>query len=797
MISLGERLHEFLAGGGRLRTRFLTKTKMQKQARPLLDACTVDGRTPIDAADVAAVLAVLRAEMTAAVAVHRWAQVEVPVGDGALPVRLARLADLYEELAVIAAIGTARDGVEDLLREHGIDYRLFDAADWDRVCKAARLASSLVRAKHAVEWLTSLRAEIESLRQADNAPPELEQVSQAIQTREPSEYQHSLHALQQAHSEQGEQQHCIELFDCLRTAHPVLAERLASAPDDPAWEQRLTDLPAAWAWGRAEEFCQRMRAPGRDQQLQRDLDGVEQRLSGLTAELASQQALLHCLTRMTQSQRQALQVYKSHMSAYGKGTGRYKARYLGAARDAMMEAPQAVPAWVMPLSHVVETINPDPDAFDVVIVDEASQVGIEALFLLWLAPRVVIVGDDKQCAPAQIAFGALQAVFDRLDTYLPDVRPAMRDGFTPRTNLYELLSARFPKIVRLTEHFRCMPEIIRWSSDQFYDVRLIPLRQFGVERLEPLKVIRVAGAYEEGRDASIRNPVEAKMIVEQLQAMMRDPAYTARSIGVIALQGTGQARLVENEALKTIDVADFERFDLRFGSPPDFQGDERDVILLSMVVTKARRALTRLEEQRRFNVAASRARDQMWLFTSVAEDQLKAGDLRRSLLTYMTNPPSTLPSMDDLVDVTPDEPHPRFDSLFEQRVFLRLRDLGYAVIPQYAVEGKRIDLVVVGAQGRLAVECDGHMFHTTPEQLRADLERERELRRAGWQFFRIRDSEFRFDSDTALAGLWQMLDRRGIEPSKLPPSATATVDDWQPVILHDSDEEAHDLDEDG
>jgi very-short-patch-repair endonuclease len=784
MISVGQELHEFLARGGRLQRCF--PTKRRKQARPLLKACTVDGRTPSDAADIVAVLAVLRAKLAAEVAIDRWAQVGVAVDDGQLSVRLARLADLYAELDVVAAIGTARDCVDDLLRQHGIDYRLFNAADWDSISKAARLAPSLERAKRAVDWLADLQAEVERLRQAGNAPPELEQLSQAIRTQDSNTYQRSLQALQLAHSEQGEQRRCMELLDGLCAAHPLLAERLAGAPDDPAWDQQLTDLAAAWAWGRAADFCQRMRTAGRDQQLQRDLDEVEQRLSGLTAELAGQQALRHCLARMTQSQRQALQAYKAHMSAYGKGKGRYEARFLRAARDAMMEARQAVPAWVMPLSHVVETIHPDPDAFDVVIVDEASQVGIEALFLLWLAPRVVIVGDDKQCAPAQTAFGELQAVFDRLDTYLPDVRPAMRDGFTPRSNLYELLSARFPKIVRLTEHFRCMPEIINWSSNQFYDGRLVPLRQFGADRLEPLKVVRVEGAYEDGRDTQIRNPVEAKMIVEQLQTMMRDPVYARRSIGVIVLQGTGQVRLIEEE-LKAIDIADWERFQLQVGAPPDFQGAERDVILLSMVVTKARRALTLPVEQRRFNVAASRARDQMWLFTSVAEDRLKRDDLRHSLLSYMTNPPSLLPSMDDLADVTPDKLHPPFESLFEQRVFLHIRDRGYAVIPQYPVEGRHIDLVVVGAQGSLAVECDGHMYHTTPEQRRADLDRERELRRAGWQFFRVRDSQFRFNPDAALAELWHMLERRGIRPCEMPSSTTPKIDDWQPMILPDSD----------
>src|SRR5690606_10075732 len=123
-------------------------------------------------------------------------------------------------------------------------------------------------------------------------------------------------------------------------------------------------------------------------------------------------------------------------------------------------------------------------------------------------------------------------------------------------------------------------------------------------------------------------------------------------------------------------------------------------------------------------------------------------------------------------DVRPDEPHPAFDSLFEQRVFLRIRERGYHVVPQFEVNGRRIDLVVSGAQGRLAVECDGDYWHG-PEQREADLDRERELKRAGWRFWRVRESEFYFDPDAALAPLWEELERRGIRPGEVVADGTS------------------------
>src|SRR5207302_4651851 len=102
---------------------------------------------------------------------------------------------------------------------------------------------------------------------------------------------------------------------------------------------------------------------------------------------------------------------------------------------------------------------------------------------------------------------------------------------TPQANFYGMLSSRSGKdaVVRLREHFRCMPEIINWSSSQFYGEKgrpgLIPLRERKGDDLEPLKVVEVTGAYIEGRDARQRNRVEADAIVDQLLACIEDPRY--------------------------------------------------------------------------------------------------------------------------------------------------------------------------------------------------------------------------------------------------------------------------------
>ena len=82
---------------------------------------------------------------------------------------------------------------------------------------------------------------------------------------------------------------------------------------------------------------------------------------------------------------------------------------------------------------------------------------------------------------------------------------------------------------------------------------------------------------------------------------------------------------------------------------------------------------------------------------------------------------------------------------------------------RFEVAGKRIDLVVEGGQARLAVECDGDRWHG-PDRYEEDMQRQRQLERCGWEFFRVRESAFYADPEAALHNLWPMLEERGILP---------------------------------
>jgi very-short-patch-repair endonuclease len=97
-------------------------------------------------------------------------------------------------------------------------------------------------------------------------------------------------------------------------------------------------------------------------------------------------------------------------------------------------------------------------------------------------------------------------------------------------------------------------------------------------------------------------------------------------------------------------------------------------------------------------------------------------------------------------------------------VFLEIAARNYRVVPQYELAGYRIDLLVEGMKGRLAVECDGDVWHGA-DRYEEDMARQRMLERCGLKFWRVRGSSFYRDPNSALEGLWKVLEDLGICPS--------------------------------
>jgi very-short-patch-repair endonuclease len=404
----------------------------------------------------------------------------------------------------------------------------------------------------------------------------------------------------------------------------------------------------------------------------------------------------------------------------------------------------------------------------VVIIDEASQSDVMALVALYLGHNVVVVGDHEQVSPS--AVGQETTVIQNLiDQFLQGIPNAhLYDG---QTSVYDLARQSFGETVRLVEHFRCVTEIIEFSNKLSYDGDIRSLRDTSHVRLTPhVLAYHVPGSMRNGKV----NHQEAKVIAALIAAALEQPEYQTNefgrpsSFGVVSLVGEEQALEIDR-LLRTHLAPDvYERHRLLCGTSAQFQGDERDVVFLSVVDAPAGGTLHFRDQQmfkQRYNVAASRARDQMWVVHSLdPQADLQPGDLRRRLIEHAQSP--------ELLTRILDAQERRVQSAIERDVMKCLVQARYLVVPRWKVGSWSIDLVVEGNGKRLAIQCDGDR-NLSPEQLHDDMERQSMLERLGWTFARVRGSIFFREPDRAMKPIFDKLQSLEI-PAQGPASDNAS-----------------------
>jgi very-short-patch-repair endonuclease len=434
-----------------------------------------------------------------------------------------------------------------------------------------------------------------------------------------------------------------------------------------------------------------------------------------------------------------------------------------AARKKLDGCRTAVPVWIMPLSRVADSFDCRSTRFDVVIIDEASQSDITGLLAFALGREVVVVGDNEQVSPSAVGLD-LQRIQALINQHLDGI-PGM-ELYDGRRSVYELASESFGDTIRLVEHFRSVPEIIQFSNQLCYHGQIKPLRESSAVCTRPFVVAhRVA----DGRVEKKVNQAEAEEVASLLVAAAEQPEYAGKTMGVISMVGEEQAMLIDTLLLRHLAEASYAKRRIVCGNPAQFQGDERDVVFLSLVDSSptgeplAMRSDTTNDWKQRFNVAASRARDQLWVVHSLnPSTDLKAGDLRLRLIQHAEDPSALTKALTVATQ--------RAESEFEQRVIRQLHASGYRTYSQWEVGAYRIDIVVASNDNRkVAVECDGDRYHS-PDNLKEDMDRQLILERLGWRFVRIRGSRFFRNPEAVMASVYEGLEQLGIEPIGPEPS---------------------------
>ncbi|WP_163970451.1 AAA domain-containing protein [Oceanobacillus halotolerans] len=586
-----------------------------------------------------------------------------------------------------------------------------------------------------------------------NPHPSIDTLYEACQHRDDAAWKETYQELLRLEGLEGKYQTYLTYKETLGDVTPKWVEQLEEGTVHPP-----ENVPQVWKYAQIRTWLVDIESHPKLEELEAAYDREQKRESDLIQELVAVSTWKSQIERTTTEQKRSLFAWLKAIQRIGKGTGKYANVYRKEASKEMKTARGAIPVWVMPINRVIENIELTNEQFDVVIVDESSQSTLFSLSALLRAEKAVIVGDDNQISPESVGTD-ISEVHELIERHLYNIPNKLQ--FEMKTSLYDTASRIFDSKIILKEHFRCVPEIIQFSNDFMYGGMIDPLRlPLANEVLEPpVKAVHVPDGYRKEDTRRVINEPEAEAIVHHIAQCCQDDHYNGKTMGVISLQGHDQARLIENLLREKIGEEEMIERQIICGDAYSFQGDERDVMFLSLVAAPNVRftAMTKRSAQQRFNVAASRARDQMFLYHTVELNELNPDDVRYKLLQYCQNP--------HRVQLAVDEARSEFDSPFEEDVFRMIVARGYHVIPQVRVGtlGKRIDLVVEGMRNRLAVECDGDKWHGL-DKWEEDMERQRILERVGWTFWRVRGSQFYMDREKAMAPLWEKLEEMGIEP---------------------------------
>lgn len=433
-------------------------------------------------------------------------------------------------------------------------------------------------------------------------------------------------------------------------------------------------------------------------------------------------------------------------------------------RELIGKLPTAVtklaPCLLMSPLSIAQFLAAETAPFDVVVFDEASQIPVwDAIGAMARGRQVVMVGDPKQLPPT--------AFFDRAETGEDDDAGDVEGDL--ESILDECLGANLPAR-SLNWHYRSRHEsLIAFSNHRYYEGGLVtfpsPVTDDRAVSLHPV----ADGVYEKG-GARINKP-EARALVAHLVERLKEPAFRAAglTVGVVTFNSE-QQRLIEDlldeERRKTPEIEPHFAEDavepVFVKNLESVQGDERDVMYFSLTygptltgaVSMNFGPMNRDGGERRLNVAVTRARQELRVFSSLRPEQF---DLSRTAALGVRDLKHFLEFADRGPRALAEAVHGsvgEHESPFELAVARALAARGWQVRPQIGVSSFRIDLGVVDpdAPGRFlaGIECDGATYHRSATARDRDKLREQVLRGLGWEIVRIWSTDWWHDHDGAL-----------------------------------------------
>jgi very-short-patch-repair endonuclease len=419
--------------------------------------------------------------------------------------------------------------------------------------------------------------------------------------------------------------------------------------------------------------------------------------------------------------------------------------------------PRMCPCMLMSPISVAQYIDVDADKFDLIVFDEASQMPTyEAVGAIARGKNVVIVGDPKQMPPTDF-FSVNSTDEDNIE--MEDLESILDD----------CLALSMPSKYLLW-HYRSKHEsLIAFSNSEYYDNKLLTFPS--PDNIESkVRFIPVDGHYDKGK--SRQNKAEAKAIVDEIVRRLKDEKLRKRSIGVVTFSSVQQSLIEDLLSDMLMLDSQLESLALECEEPifiknlENVQGDERDVILFSVGYgpDKAGRVsmnfgpLNREGGERRLNVAVSRARYEMIIYSTLRSDQI---DLNRTAAVGVAGLKRFLEYAEKGGKIANRTQHTIAEYSINNLIAGQLEKSGYQVDTNIGCSGYRIDIGIVDTDNpsryKLGIICDGENYR------RAKMVRDREivqnsvLRMLGWKILKIWTLDWWENPDAVLKSIEEAL----------------------------------------
>ena len=438
-------------------------------------------------------------------------------------------------------------------------------------------------------------------------------------------------------------------------------------------------------------------------------------------------------------------------------------------RELMQNIPTALtkltPCLLMSPLSIAQYLSPEASAFDVVIFDEASQIPVwDAIGAIARGRQVVMVGDPKQLPPTSF--------FDRSEGASDDED----SDHDLESILDECMGANLPTL-NLSWHYRSRNEsLIAFSNHRYYGGGLVTFPS-PVTNDRAVSFTHVDGVYEKG-GARINKP-EAKALVADIVARLRSPGFqeSKLTIGVVTFNSE-QMNLIEDlldeerrkdPALESY-FSEMEFEPLFVKNLESVQGDERDIMYFSITygpdhsgnVSMNFGPMNRDGGERRLNVAITRARQELKVFSSLRAEQF---DLSRTQAAGVRDLKHFLEFAERGTRALAEANAGSlggFESPFEEAVAAVLMSKGWQVHTQIGASAFRVDLAVVHPDAPgiylCGVECDGATYHRSATARDRDMLREQVLRGLGWEILRVWSTDWWIDKAGTFAKLQTALE---------------------------------------